>query len=696
MTRLICILLTLLFSLSGPALGRCSDFGCWSNAAKTPLTTPVSAFERTHGLGGNASTRKVPGLMDDMRANGWQGKPIDVFEKFRSEFPDGTALEYVEYCYRILETAVLGPAPIVKWDGVILRESSDSKRFPDMRAWNEVNTNDFLPPFDVATTNHLTPEAGYTAGGLDAWMKQYFSETPHPDHSLFEFSSDNLPPCAQPEEYWDGEGDDNAAKFASFVSTHSEWAIPAGQYDQFYTQWAITHILLVKGTVRLDPDSQSASAGSAGFQELPETAAVTAPPTGFGVEYIRGSDKGGGVGGMLYSKRWVNGAWTAGYALEDARGDVTTKTDANGAVTWQATYEAFGMRTAEAGTNSDRQRANTKDEDPTGLLNEGFRYRDLEAGVFISRDPLGFVDGPNVYTYVVQNPWTSFDPEGLSKVRVSMDELKSSLKKTEGELETLERSGRPSASGPRRTREQYGWDETKQKLLNKIGFLSKSIHVREEFEKLYGDDAYGNLTGNPNNLTESPTSFAMKRGISEDDAHRLMAPIQGTIGEQSKILNYIEPVAKCYVEAGMIFLVAADRVVTLAQTGEKAALRVLTQKVAAKTPLALPAPRQVAANWGVNTYKHGGEMYAIEHIMYRHASNSGFANVSRFAEGTGARQIQGFVDDALRYGKQTGTGTFEYNIGRAIGTNQGGGAANGIRVHIRDGNIQTAFPITIP
>ena len=118
--------------------------------------------------------------------------------------------------------------------------------------------------------------------------------------------------------------------------------------------------------------------------------------------------------------------------------------------------------------------------------------------------------------------------------------------------------------------------------------------------------------------------------------------------------------------------------------------------IAAKTTLALPAPRQVAANWGVNTYKHGGEMYAIEHIMYRHASNSGFANVSRFAEGTGARQIQGMVDDALRYGTQTGAGTFEYNLGRVIGTNQGGGAATGIRVHIRDGNIQTAFPITIP
>ncbi|MEM9445922.1 MAG: RHS repeat-associated core domain-containing protein, partial [Verrucomicrobiota bacterium] len=71
-------------------------------------------------------------------------------------------------------------------------------------------------------------------------------------------------------------------------------------------------------------------------------------------------------------------------------------------------------RTEEFGSTEDRQKANSKDEDPTGLLNEGFRYRDLEAGVFITRDPLGFVDGPNVYTYVIQNPWTKFDPRGLN------------------------------------------------------------------------------------------------------------------------------------------------------------------------------------------------------------------------------------------------------------------------------------------
>lgn len=41
------------------------------------------------------------------------------------------------------------------------------------------------------------------------------------------------------------------------------------------------------------------------------------------------------------------------------------------------------------------------------------RYRDVETGTFLTPDPLGFVDGPNRYTYVTQNPWTKVDPLGL-------------------------------------------------------------------------------------------------------------------------------------------------------------------------------------------------------------------------------------------------------------------------------------------
>jgi RHS repeat-associated protein len=127
------------------------------------------------------------------------------------------------------------------------------------------------------------------------------------------------------------------------------------------------------------------------------------------VEYQRGPDLGGGIGGLLYSLRGNSPRFN----LSNARGDIVAQSNLEGAVTWTASYEAFGQRPVETGVNADRQRANSKDEDPTRLLNEGFRYRDLETGVWLSRDPAGFVDGPNLYAYVTQNPWTKFDPQGL-------------------------------------------------------------------------------------------------------------------------------------------------------------------------------------------------------------------------------------------------------------------------------------------
>ncbi len=40
-------------------------------------------------------------------------------------------------------------------------------------------------------------------------------------------------------------------------------------------------------------------------------------------------------------------------------------------------------------------------------------YRDLETGTFLTRDPIGYSDGPNIYCYVHCNPITQFDPLGL-------------------------------------------------------------------------------------------------------------------------------------------------------------------------------------------------------------------------------------------------------------------------------------------
>ncbi len=99
---------------------------------------------------------------------------------------------------------------------------------------------------------------------------------------------------------------------------------------------------------------------------------------------------------------------------------------------------------------------------------------------------------------------------------------------------------------------------------------------------------------------------------------------------------------------------------------------------------------------GPSTYRHGGLMTGIEHIMYRHSAGSEFANVSRYAEGATARNIVSYVDDALRYGGVTpngaGVAMVEHDLGKAIGTNIAGDTASSIRVFVRGGVIQTAFP----
>ncbi len=47
------------------------------------------------------------------------------------------------------------------------------------------------------------------------------------------------------------------------------------------------------------------------------------------------------------------------------------------------------------------------------LVPLSYAYRDLDTGTFLTRDPIGYADGPNIYCYVHCNPITSFDPLGL-------------------------------------------------------------------------------------------------------------------------------------------------------------------------------------------------------------------------------------------------------------------------------------------
>ncbi len=130
------------------------------------------------------------------------------------------------------------------------------------------------------------------------------------------------------------------------------------------------------------------------------------------VQYVRGSDLGGGVGGILYSDPEGD---DARYFHYNTRGDVTVKTPASGAVSdldYVASYGAFGDVLFETHANEDPQGPNTKEVGAHGIIHEGFR--DRRGHTFYQRDPLGFVDTSNLYAYAANNPRTHFDAHGLT------------------------------------------------------------------------------------------------------------------------------------------------------------------------------------------------------------------------------------------------------------------------------------------
>jgi RHS repeat-associated protein len=131
------------------------------------------------------------------------------------------------------------------------------------------------------------------------------------------------------------------------------------------------------------------------------------------VEFVRGSGMGGGIGSILYSLRGV----TNEFFSYNAVGHTVALTLTDGSAEKTDLYEAFGNIASTAGAAENNRLANTKERSfSIGLDNHGFRYYDPEVGRYLTRDPIGYGDGMNVYLYVGNNPINHLDPEGLSAI----------------------------------------------------------------------------------------------------------------------------------------------------------------------------------------------------------------------------------------------------------------------------------------
>jgi filamentous hemagglutinin len=81
MIRLFCILLTLLFSLSGPAMGECSDFGRCSNAANSGLEGAVFAqktFGQTFSSGGKFAGQTIDDVAGSLRSGSMRAGDVPI------------------------------------------------------------------------------------------------------------------------------------------------------------------------------------------------------------------------------------------------------------------------------------------------------------------------------------------------------------------------------------------------------------------------------------------------------------------------------------------------------------------------------------------------------------------------------------------------------------------------------------------
>jgi RHS repeat-associated protein len=112
----------------------------------------------------------------------------------------------------------------------------------------------------------------------------------------------------------------------------------------------------------------------------------------------------------------MNGASADSFYLHDGLGTTRQLTDSVESVTVSYTYESFGNLIASTGTSENTYGFTGEQQfkEADGLVFLRARYYDTSVGRFISRDPIGYKGGINIYSYVYNSPLMYVDPFGLA------------------------------------------------------------------------------------------------------------------------------------------------------------------------------------------------------------------------------------------------------------------------------------------
>jgi RHS repeat-associated protein len=379
------------------------------------------------------------------------------------------------------------------------------------------------------------------------------------------------------------------------------------------------------------------------------------------------------------------------FQLTDHLASSVATIDGTGTLINREEYTPYGETSFGSYTRKRYRFTGRERDEESGLGYHRARYYAPALCRWTSADPVGAMGGLNLLAYVNGNPTGSIDPDGtqpwMPQAHAEWDAYREQLiggesrTDSEGHTETMPAMGTLVGG-------MVGG------MLDALTFRIFPTEDNPTAQSRFGMDFGASLAPGPQ---DAIMRLVTGETVSGAPTSRSTAAIETALRAAPYVLGRAANMGRaknmCFPDEA---LALSDELAQLSR-GQIDNLSVpVGPAYAANGGIkALPSGPRITAQWGANTYRHGGHMSTIEHIHYRHAYNSGFQGVSRFAQGTSARDIKGYVDHVLRNGTVTDRGMIG-DVGRIIGYDRAGNPVSGLEVIVRDGMIKTAYPVRVP